>query len=155
MSELEKEEGKQWPPEEGWKKYRQSRRREWDWFERLLHSFCAQIKGPDRNDGPGRNPLPHRDEVFCTVMKMYINKSSDLVFPALKNCAKRKLIAKAPHPNSISNFLDDEKTTDLLLPLIPQMAMSMMMASTSLGAGVLLNGDGQGKTHYRRPPWRG
>jgi transposase len=128
VTEPVKKKRKQYPPEEGWSTYRASRRNELPWFEHLLHSFCARIEGPSRNAGPGRNPLPYCDEVFCAVMKMYINKSADLVESALKDHANRGLIRKAPHANSISNFLDDPDTTELLLPLVSQVAAPLSVA---------------------------
>lgn len=118
----------QYPPEEGWSLYRASRRNELPWFERLLHSFCARIEGPSRKPGAGRNPLPYCDEIFCAVMKMYINKSADLVEGALVDYANRGLIRSAPHANSISNFLDDPESTELLLPLVSEMAAPLCVA---------------------------
>lgn len=118
--EAPKTKRKQYPPSD-WSAYHESRKHEKEYVERLLYALCvANVVEPARKPGPGRPPLLNRDQVIAAVMKVYLTKSADRVWNDLERLVTRGLLSKVPHPNSISNFLDDPATTPLLVSLVEE-----------------------------------
>lgn len=105
-----------------WSSYNRAQTSEKARVEMLLKSLCEGIEEPARKPGPGRPPLPLRDKVFASVMKVYTTFSGRRATTDIRDCAARGHIKKAPHYNSIFRALGDEKMTAVLTRLIEESA---------------------------------
>ena len=85
--------------------------------------MCKLIPEPKKY--VGRPPIPTRDLVFMTAMKLYNNFSSRKIYSDLKFAEKAGYIKKAPHFNRLSDFLNSEGTYDLLQKLLTLTAMPL------------------------------
>lgn len=107
---------------QNWPAYNKAQTTEKARVTTLLKALCGGIEEPARKPGPGRPPLPLRDKVFASVMKIYTGMSGRRASTDINNCAERGHIKRAPHYNSVFRTLEDEKTTDILLQLVEQSA---------------------------------
>jgi len=109
-------------PTTNWSAYNEAQTTEKARLEMLLKSLCEGIEEPTRKPGAGRPPLPLRDKVFSSVMKVYTTFSGRRATTDIRDCAARGSIKKAPHYNSIFRCLEDEKTTEILTKLVEESA---------------------------------
>jgi hypothetical protein len=105
-----------------WSAYNASQVHEREHVERLLTALCAGIPQPPRKPGPGRKPLPIADVAFAAVMKVYGALSNRRAQSDLRESAARGNLRTVGHFNSISNFLADTASTEILTSLVEQSA---------------------------------
>jgi transposase len=105
-----------------WRAYNASQVHERSYVERLLTALCAGIPQPARKPGPGRKPLPIADVVFAVVMKVFLAMSNRRAQSDLRDSAARGSVRTVGHFNTISNFLADPASTEILTSLVEQSA---------------------------------
>ena len=105
-----------------WRAYNASQVREREYVERLLAALCAGVPQPPRKPGPGRKPLPIADVVFAVVLKVYLAMSTRRAQSDLRESAARGSVRTVGHFNTISNFLADPASTEILTALVEQSA---------------------------------
>ena len=105
-----------------WRQYNASQVHEREYVERLLTALCAGIPQPTRKPGPGRKPLPIADIVFAVVLKVFMTMSTRRTQSDLRESAARGNVRTVGHFNSISNFLADPSSTEILTSLVEQSA---------------------------------
>lgn len=118
---------------QNWRAYNAAQTTEKSRVQQLLKSLCDGIEEPARKPGPGRPPLPLRDKIFASVMKVYTTMSGRRASTDLRDAANRGHMAKAPHYNSVFRTLEDEKTTDILVKLIEQSAAPLAEVENDAG----------------------
>ena len=99
-----------------WKAYNAAKNGEKDRFAALLADLCGGNPQPEQ--AMGRPRLPLRDMVFASVYKVYCGFSSRRFACDLKEAHAGGLISKAPHFNSVSNYLSDPALTGILRELV-------------------------------------
>ena len=106
-----------------WNKYNLAKTNEKRLFYELLDELCKLIPEPKKR--MGRPPIPTRDMVFMTALKLYNNFSSRKIWSDLKFAERSGYIKGAPHFNRLSDFLNSEGTYDLLQKLLTITAMPL------------------------------
>ena len=106
-----------------WHKYNLAKTNEKRMFVELLHDLTKIIKEPEYKFG--RPPIPIRDFLFCTGLKLYSNYSGRKAVSDYKTSKEAGYISKAPHFNTIKDFLNCPATYDLLSKLLTITAMPL------------------------------
>jgi transposase len=99
-----------------WAAYNEAQTQEQDKFQVLLADICSGLVTPPTKNG--RPPLPLSDAVFSIAFKVYSTVSQRRFMSDLREAHKRGFIAKVPHFNSISNYLENPDLTPILRDLI-------------------------------------
>ena len=105
-----------------WREVNAAAVHERSYVERLLAALCAGIPQPARKPGPGRKPLPIADLVFAAVLKVYLAMSNRRAQSDLRDSAARGSVGRVGHFNSISDFLAEPSSTEILTSLVEQSA---------------------------------
>ena len=105
-----------------WRQVNAAAVHEREYVERLLAALCAGIPQPARKAGPGRKPLPIADLVFACVLKVYLAMSNRRAQSDLRDSAARGNVGRVGHFNSISDFLAEPSSTEILTSLVEQSA---------------------------------
>lgn len=105
-----------------WSAYNSAQTNEGIYVERMLRALCDGVEEPARKPGPGRKPIPLKDQVFAAVAKVYSMKSQRRVQSDLADSAEKGNLGHVAHFNTISNFLADEASTAILVSLIEESA---------------------------------
>lgn len=105
-----------------WSAYNSAQTNEGIYVERMLRALCDGVEEPARKPGPGRKPIPLKDQVFAAVAKVYSMKSQRRVQSDLVDSAEKGNLGHVAHFNTISNFLADEASTAILVSLIEESA---------------------------------
>jgi len=108
---------------QNWKAYNAAQTNEQDKFQALLRDLCKGVPSPEHKNG--RPPLPLSDAIFNIVYKTYSTISQRRFMSDLREAHGRGHIAKLPHFNSISNYLENEKLTPILRNLIMQSSLPL------------------------------
>jgi transposase len=85
-------------------------------FPMLLRELCMCIEEPVQ--ARGRPRLSLRDMIFCSALKVFLKAQSRQFTEDLREACRKELINKAPHFNSISNYLRMKSLTAKLIKLI-------------------------------------
>jgi transposase len=112
-----------------WSAYNEAQTQEKALFLKLLHDLCSNIIEPPQ--GKGRPRLPYKDMIFGAALKIYCTMSSRRCISDLNDAAAKGYIAKAPHFNSIFNYLELECLTPILHQLITVSALPLKALETS------------------------
>jgi hypothetical protein len=99
-----------------WHEYNLAQTNEKSRFMILLHDLCATVE--QREQTMGRPRFPLADMVFSTTYKVYSGFSSRRFTTDIQEAACHGLIERAPHFNSVSNYLSDPELTPVLKSLI-------------------------------------
>lgn len=105
-----------------WTAYNGAQTSEGVYVERLLRALCDGIAEPARTPGPGRKPIPLKDQAFAAVAKVYSMKSQRRAQSDLADSVDKGNLERVAHFNTISKFLGDEASTALLIALIEESA---------------------------------
>jgi transposase len=106
-----------------WHLYNLAKCNEGRLFYKLLHELCQIIPEPEYKFGrPMASP---RDLFFSLGLKLYSNFSSRKISSDLKHAEGYSYIKKAPHFNTLTDFLGCPATHDLLLKLLTISAMPL------------------------------
>jgi transposase len=106
-----------------WSSYNRAQVEEKDTFMRLLAGLCSGIEQPPQ--GKGRPRLPLSDMAFASAFKVYSRFSSRRFSSDLREAEERGLIRKAPHFNSVSNYLSSPRLTPVLHRLITEASLPL------------------------------
>lgn len=105
------------PKGQDWHKYNLAKTNEKRFFYFLLNELCETIPEPYHN-GRGRKPVPVKDLVFISALKIYCGFSLRKIHHDTKDAASMGYIGHAPHFNKVSNFFNCKGTYDLLKKLL-------------------------------------
>lgn len=103
-----------------WTAYNAAQTHEAERFVELLAALCQGVAQPEQRKGRPRLPLA--DMVFCAVFKTYSTFSGRRSMSDLRDCAARGYISRAPHYNSVFNYLEDATLTPILKMLVEESA---------------------------------
>jgi transposase len=103
---------------QSWHEYNLAQTNEKTKFLELLYELTRNVEDLPRKQGAGRNRLPVRDMIFCAAFKTYSLFSGRRFGSDIKDANQRGLITRAPHFNSIFNYLELEEMTVWLKQLI-------------------------------------
>lgn len=121
-------------------------------FFQLLNELCNIIKEPKSKNG--RPPVPLRDMVFCSCLKLYRKSSGRPLKGELELAQGANYISRVPHFNTIKDFFNAEGTFDLLSRLLTITAMPL--ADTSTTASLDSSGfAGYSYERWQRIKWDG
>jgi transposase len=113
---------------QNWSAYNEAQTQEQDRFQSLLADLCSGLVTPPRKSG--RPPLPLSDAVFAIVFKVYSTVSQRRFMSDLREANRRGFIAKVPHFNSISNYLENPELTSVLQSLISKSSLPLKSVET-------------------------
>jgi hypothetical protein len=99
-----------------WTAYNTAQSEEKARFAELLADLCSGIPQPEQ--ATGRPRLPLSDMVFASVFKVYVGFSSRQFTSDLREAYEDGYISRAPHFNSVSNYLSDLALTNILKELV-------------------------------------
>ena len=103
---------------QNWPAYNLAQTNEKARFQELLFELCRDIEDLPRRPGAGRSRLPLGEMIFAVVFKVYATVSGRRFISDLREAQRRGLMTRAPHFNSIFNYLELEEMTDVLRQLI-------------------------------------
>jgi transposase len=109
---------------QAWHTYNQAQTTEVKQFEILLADLLESIDEPIR-EGAGRPSLSLREQLFCSVKKIYSQMSSRRAKGLFDEAKEKALIEKSPYFNVVSALLNKEGTTALLEKLITLSALPL------------------------------
>ena len=99
---------------------------------RLLSDLCSGVPQPPQ--GLGRPRLPLSDMAFASAFKVYSRFSSRRFSSDLREAQARGLIKRAPHFNSVSNYLASESLTPILQDLITTSTLPLRTLESDFAA---------------------
>lgn len=85
-------------------------------FPILLRELCLCIEEPRQH--LGRPRLSLRDMIFCAVLKVFLKVQLRQFKEDISEVCRKEFIGRAPHYNSVSNYLHKEILTTKLTKLI-------------------------------------
>jgi transposase len=108
-----------------WTAYNKAQTTEKHRFQVLLAELCKGIVEPARKPARGQQPLSLADMVFCVAFKVYSTISSRRFACDLAEAQAKGYIDKAPHFNSVLNYLAMPELTPVLKAMIAESAMPL------------------------------
>lgn len=106
-----------------WHLYNLAKTQEKRLFYKLLYELCQIIPEPQHVNG--RPPIKVRDLVFSCGLKMYSNYSARKISSDLHTAEMAGYLDKAPHYNTLNDFLAADVTYDILSKLLTLSAMPL------------------------------
>ncbi len=103
---------------QAWKAYNDAQTNEVRQFDKLLSDLVQNIEEPEQKRGRGRPSLSLKEQVFCSVQKVYSQLSSRRASSLFSFAEEREQISHAPHFNAVSKFLNREEAKDILEELL-------------------------------------
>jgi transposase len=109
-----------------WPAYNRAQTNEKDKFQILLASLCGQFKD-DAPQKRNRGQQPHAlsDVLFACCFKVYSTVSGRRFMCDLREAVEREHLTKAPHYNSIFDYLENPNLTPVLRSLITQTSLPL------------------------------
>jgi transposase len=109
-----------------WSEYNRAQTNEKDKLQILLANLCEQFRDaiPQKRNR-GQQPLALADAIFACCFKVYSTVSGRRFMCDLREAVARGHMQKAPHFNSIFNYLENPNVTDILRSLITQTALPL------------------------------
>lgn len=101
---------------QAWKAYTEAQNNEVRIFDELLKDLVTEIREPEQT--MGRPRLPMREQMFCSIQKVYSQLSSRRAHSLFRNAEEREQISHAPYYNQVNKFLSREDITPLLERLV-------------------------------------
>ena len=114
---------------QAWSAYNAAQTNEKEKFQVLLADLCSGIEMP-RVVRAGRPSLPLSDVVFACAFKVYSTVSGRRFATDLREAQAKGFIAKAPHYNSIFNYLENPDMTPLLREMITTSSLPLRAVET-------------------------
>jgi hypothetical protein len=106
---------------QNWPAYNKAQTHETERFAELLHGLCRGTVQPKQTRGRPRLALA--DVVFGATFKVYSTVSGRRATSDLKAWQAKGYMTRAPHYNSVFNYLDDPTLTLILKALIEESAV--------------------------------
>lgn len=119
---------------QNWAAYNQAQTNEKDKFLTLLSDLCNGIPVGPRVEKNGRPRLPLCDMIFSATFKVYSTVSGRRFMTDLRDAHGKGFISKAPHYNSIFNYLENPELTPLLKSLITESSLPLSSVETNFAA---------------------
>jgi SWIM zinc finger len=117
-----------------WPAYNAAQTEEKARFVVLLHALCALVDQPFQSQGRPRLPLS--DMIFACVYKVYCCFSSRRFMSDLREAEVKQYLHKAPHFNSVSNYLADPTLTQTFSQLVTLSSLpGYLLKAGQLGVG--------------------
>ncbi len=113
---------------QNWPAYNKAQTHETERFAELLHGLCRGIVQPKQTRGRPRLPLS--DVVFGATFKVYSTVSGRRATSDLKAWQAKGYMIRAPHYNSVFNYLDNSDLTPILKALIEESASPLKAIET-------------------------
>jgi transposase len=110
---------------QNWPAYNKAQTTEKHRFQVLLAELCRGIAEPARKPTRGQQPLSLADMVFSADFKVYSTLSCRRFSCDLADAQERGYIDKAPHFNSVLNYLKMPELTPILKALIAQSSLPL------------------------------
>ncbi len=107
-----------------WRAYNAAQTHEKEKFLGLLDQLCQGINEPQETRN-GRPRLSLRDALFCVCFKIYSTFSGRRFMTDLRAAQEEGFILKAPHFNSIFNYLENPAVTPILRAMITESALPL------------------------------
>jgi transposase len=130
---------------QNWRAYNAAQTEEKARFGMLLADLCKMVPQPPQ--GNGRPKLPLSDMVFACAYKVYTGFSSRRFTSDMREAAFDGLVNKAPHFNSVSNYLADPMLTPVLQNLVTASSLPLKAVETNFAV------DSSGFTTSRFVRW--
>jgi transposase len=111
-----------------WTAYNAAQSEEKTRFAGLLADLCSGIPQPEQTNGRPRLPLC--DMVFASAYKVYVGFSSRRFCTDLQEACEDGHISRAPHFNSVSNYLSDPALTSILKELVVLSSLPLKVVET-------------------------
>ena len=102
--------------EQDWPNYNLAQQNEKERFLILLRDLCSTVPQPPQTKGRPR--MSFADMLFAATFKVYSSFSSKRFTSDIRAAMHDGLIDRAPHFNTVSNYLSDPNLTPLLKSLI-------------------------------------
>lgn len=99
-----------------WSAYTPAQNKEIQLFDELLKDLVEAIEDPEQQ--MGRKRLSLKEQVFCSIQKVYSQLSSRRAHSLFRNARERKQIERAPNYNAINKVLNKSELTILLHELL-------------------------------------
>jgi transposase len=131
---------------QNWAAYNEAQTNEKDKFQMLLSDLCRGIPQPQERK-MGRPSLPLSDVIFSATFKTYSTVSGRRFMSDLREAEMSGFISKAPHYNSIFNYLENPDLTPILRELITQSSLPLSSVETDFAV------DSSGFTTSRFVRW--
>lgn len=109
---------------QNWKAYNAAQTHEKEKFLQLLQELCSGVSDADEAK-TGRPRLPLRDAIFAACYKVYSTVSCRRFMSDLRDAQEKGFIGKAPHFNSIFNYLENPDLTPILRSLIIESSLPL------------------------------
>jgi transposase len=106
-----------------WHEYNLAQTNEKARFLELLYGLCAGVNEPLQT--MGRPRMPFADMVFCAAYKIYSMFSSRRFTGDLRIARERGYIARVPHFNTVTKYLDLPEMTPYLKQLIIESSLPL------------------------------
>jgi transposase len=119
---------------QNWAAYNQAQTNEKDKFLVLLSDLCNGIPLGPKVEKNGRPRLPLSDMIFSATFKVYSTVSGRRFMTDLRDAESKGHISKAPHYNSIFNYLENPELTPLLKSLITESSAPLSSVETNFAA---------------------
>ncbi len=113
---------------QNWPAYNKAQTHETERFADLLHGLCRGIVQPPQ--AKGRPRLPLADVAFAATFKVYSTVSGRRATSDLKTWQAKGYLSRAPHYNSVFNYLDNPSLTPILKALIEESASPLKAVET-------------------------
>jgi transposase len=113
---------------QAWKAYNEAQKTEIREFDKLLSDLVECIEEPEQR--MGRPRLSLREQVFCSVQKVYSQLSSRRAYSLFKNAEAKEQIGKAPNYNAINKLLNRKDVTPVLNNLVYVTAQPLQSVET-------------------------
>jgi transposase len=111
-------------PQQNWPAYNAAQTNEKRKFQSLLADLCSGIAEPEARK-MGRPSLRLSDAIFSAAFKVYSTVSGRRFMTDLREAQTNGFISKAPHYNSIFNYLESPELTPILHSLITQSSLPL------------------------------
>jgi transposase len=99
-----------------WNAYNAAQNAEIRLFDVLLKDLVGNVEEPEQK--MGRPRLKLKEELFCTIQKVYSQLSSRRAYSLYQNAEEREQISKVPNYNAVNKFLNREDITPILHRLL-------------------------------------
>lgn len=107
-------------PKQGyWTSYNLAQKREMLIVQRILYSLLGQ-KIKENKGAVGRPKLPLRDQLFCMIYRVYLNKSARRINGFLDHPKSKAYLRKIPSFSSLCRYYRDEENIEPLLELLEE-----------------------------------
>lgn len=118
---------------QNWRAYNEAQTNEKDRFLGLLGELCSGVHEPI-HPLPGRPRLPIQDALFAACFKVYSTFSGRRFMSDLRDAEAKGFIRKAPHFNSIFNYLENPALTPILKAMIEESARPLSAVEQDFAA---------------------